>query len=79
MVRLRGRGARRAQLYLVTAPNLQSRSVLLNGRELAAPDGVVPVLRPVAVRRAAVSLPPASYAFIVQPAKAAACAAAPGR
>ena len=56
-----------AQLYLVTAPALLGRRVLLNGRPLqTASNGAVPALAAKSAR-STVKLPPISYAFVVEP------------
>jgi heparanase 1 len=62
-----------AEIYLVTAADLSSPVVSLNGEQLAAgADGSLPPLPGVAVT--AIALPPLSYAFVVLPgAAAAAC------
>jgi len=63
-----GTAASRAQLYLVTAPRLLGRAVLLNGRPLrTGPGGTVPILHPAQLAGSSFVLPPASYAFVVQP------------
>ena len=57
-----------ARLYALTAPELQSRTVLLNGRrlELSHAD-TLPALDPVLVRGRTVSLAPTSINFITLP------------
>jgi heparanase 1 len=73
-------GGDRADVYALTADDLASTSVALNGTTLVAgADGSPPPLTPSAVTRASGSLrvafPPASYGFVVIPgAGAAACA-----
>ena len=57
-----------ADVYTLTAPELRSASVLLNGRALAVgPDDRFPALRPRRLKRAAVTLPPISISFIALP------------
>jgi hypothetical protein len=57
-----------ADLYALTAPELQSRTVLLNGRPLAvSPAGDVPATSPVRVIGKEVSLAPTSVNFIALP------------
>jgi hypothetical protein len=56
-----------ADVYALSAPKLESMDVMLNGRLLAAgPDGQIPALLPVHVEHA-VTLSPASIAFIALP------------
>jgi hypothetical protein len=74
-VSLRGVGSLRASLYLVRAPDLYSKQVRLNGQLLRAPQGQVPELRARKAPRS-LTLPAASYAFIVQPAQVNACGGA---
>jgi heparanase 1 len=68
-------GARRLDVYRVTARSLLGRQVLLNGHPLrTSSSGGPPALRPLRITGSAISLPPASYAFIVEPgAGSAAC------
>jgi heparanase 1 len=73
---LEGTGSDEASLYLVSSPDLSSKDVRLNGQPLQAPDGRVPKLRAQRAPRS-ITLPPASYAFIVQPAQVSACGAVP--
>ncbi len=57
--------AGKATRYTLTAPELMSHTVQLNGRELAlAGNGDLPGLTGVAVAKGAVSLPPASITFL---------------
>jgi hypothetical protein len=54
-----------ADLYALTAPELQSRTVLLNGQPLAlGPDDALPDIRPVAQRGRRITLEPTSLNFI---------------
>ncbi|HUO74534.1 MAG TPA: hypothetical protein VMU39_27435 [Solirubrobacteraceae bacterium] len=63
-----GDGARSLDVYRVTAPALLGRQALLNGHSLrTASSGAPPALTPLRITGSAVSLPPASYAFIVEP------------
>jgi hypothetical protein len=64
-------------LYRVTSPDPAGSEVLLNDERLAvAPDGSLPEIAALPLRRGEVVLPPVSYAFIVVPrAGAAACGA----
>lgn len=56
------------QLYLLTAPDLQSRTVLLNGQALSVgPDNRLPELAPRAIANGEVSLPGHSIGFITIP------------
>ena len=58
----------RAQLYLLTAPQLQSRSVLLNGKPLSVgSDNRLPEMAPRAISDGVVSLPAHSIGFIALP------------
>jgi hypothetical protein len=60
--------ARPKQVYLVTGPELLGRGTDLNGRPLhTTRSGAVPSLAGRSFRGAQVKLPPASYAFIVEP------------
>jgi len=57
-----------AQRYTLTAPDLTSAKVLLNGTELKAePDGSVGAFRPDAVKAGSVRLPAASVTFLIIP------------
>ncbi len=73
-----GTGASGASAYVVTG-DLAGTDVALNGQVLVAgADGSIPALTPVPVVGGAVTLPPASYAFVTEPlAAAAACGAIP--
>jgi hypothetical protein len=68
------RGASQApSVYLVTAPELLGTNVSLNSQPLrVSAQGTVPALNGRVVRSAALTLPPASYAFVVIPAAQAA-------
>ncbi len=62
------RGGSSPQVYLVTAPDLLGRQVRLGGRALrTSAGGAVPTLAPALLHSRIRTLPPASYAFIVQP------------
>lgn len=57
-----------AQLYALTNPDVQSKTVLLNGKALAlSPAGVLPVTTPLAVNGSHVTLAPTSVNFITLP------------
>lgn len=57
-----------ADLYALTAPELQSRTVLLNGEALAlSATGALPALSPVRVEGSALKLAPTSVNFITLP------------
>ncbi len=56
------------QVYRVTAPAILARHVLLNGRALNTDrTGRLPALTPQLTSGTTVTLPPASYAFVVEP------------
>ncbi len=60
--------ARSVQVYTVTARAILARQVLLNGHPFTtARNGRLPALRPQLTSKPAISLPPVSYAFIVEP------------
>lgn len=67
-----------AQRYTLSADQLQSSTVKLNGRTLAlAPGDKLPPLKPVQAKRGALSLAPTSITFLAVPnAKSKACKAA---
>lgn len=69
-----GRGA---QLYALTSPDMQSKTVLLNGKALAlSPAGVLPATPSLAVKGSQIALAPTSVNFISLPqARNAACSA----
>jgi hypothetical protein len=55
-------------VYLVTAPALLGREVRLNGRALrTSASGALPALSGKPIRSSKITLPPTSYAFVVQP------------
>lgn len=57
-----------AQLYALTAPELQSRTVLLNGRVLAMrADNALPAISPVRIPKGAVRLAATSVNFVTLP------------
>jgi hypothetical protein len=57
-----------AEVYALTAPELQSRTVLLNGRPLGLGAGdTLPTMGPVRAGGSTVSLAPTSIAFIALP------------
>jgi hypothetical protein len=57
-----------ADVYALTSPDLQSTTVLLNGRRLTVlPDDTVPAMAPVHAKGGQVTLAPTSIAFIVLP------------
>lgn len=57
-----------ADVYALTAPELQSKTVLLNGRALAVgPDGTLTAMAPAQVKTNRVTLAPTSSAFITVP------------
>lgn len=57
-----------ADLYALTAPDLQSRAVRLNGRTLVmGPDNTLPATSPVRVARGLVQLAPTSVNFVTVP------------
>lgn len=59
---------RPAEVYALSSPDLQSTTVLLNGRRLAVqPDDTLPAMTPVKTRKKRVVLAPASIAFIALP------------
>lgn len=59
---------RPAQRYTLTAPELESADVYLNGRRLAlAGRDRLPALRGTATRRGAIALPPASITYLAVP------------
>jgi hypothetical protein len=66
-----------ADIYALTAPEMQSRTVLLNGRALAlGRNDALPAMSPVRQRAGQVTLAPSSIAFIALPrAKNPACSA----
>ncbi len=69
---LDGAAGDRAEAYVATAPDLLGKTVLLNGRPLAADgDGAPPAIPPRRARVRAgtpiVTLPPTSYAFVALP------------
>jgi heparanase 1 len=54
--------------YTLTAPNLTSKTVLLNGAEIAAaPDGSLPPLKGLAVKPGTIRVAPASITFVTMP------------
>jgi hypothetical protein len=58
----------RAQLYTLTSPELQSRTVLLNGNALAVgPDNRLPAMAPRMVSGQRIDLPAHSISFIALP------------
>lgn len=57
-----------SQLYSLSARDMQSRSVLLNGRKLAVrPDGTLPAMAPAKAKAGLVSLAPTSITFVALP------------
>jgi Glycosyl hydrolase family 79, N-terminal domain len=61
-------GRRRREIYLATSTDLLGQVVLLNGRALEpGVNGDLPRLRPHVTRSASIILPPASYAFVLEP------------
>ena len=57
-----------ADVYALTSPDLQSTTVLLNGRRLAVrPDDTLPAMNPVRAKGGQVTLTPTSIAFITLP------------
>jgi hypothetical protein len=57
-----------ADLYAMTAPELQSRTVFLNDQPLAlGPDDTLPEIAPVRLNESAISLAPTSVNFITLP------------
>ena len=69
-VRLEG-GARPRDVYVANASKLKSRTVALNGRNLTTDaDGDVPDFRPTRTTASMLTLAPASYAFVTDPAGA---------
>lgn len=69
------RVGQRARLYALTSPDLQSRTVLLNGKALSlSAAGALPATTPLAVQGGPVTLAPTSVNFITLPqARNAAC------
>lgn len=58
-----------AQAFVLTAPNLESTTVRLNGRELKAEvDGSIAPLKPDEIKKGVVRLAPLSAAFLTMPA-----------
>ena len=57
-----------ADLYALTAPELQSRTVLLNGQPLAlSPEDALPTINPKGLKASSIALAPTSVSFIVLP------------
>ncbi len=57
-----------ADVYALTSPDLQSNTVLLNGRELAVTsDDALPAMEPVRIKGNKVTVAPTSIAFIALP------------
>jgi heparanase len=57
-----------ADIYALTSPDLQSTTVLLNGRRLAVKaDDTLPVMNPARAKKSIITLAPTSIAFITLP------------
>jgi hypothetical protein len=61
--------ATQAEMFTLTAPNLTSTNVMVNGVELRAePDGSVGTLKAHEVKKGSIRLVPASVTFLTFPA-----------